>query len=398
MTPRVSPPSPGNHALDERLRVALEREREQALERRCPAPTERRGLHYRLGDREVVSFCSNDYLGLAEERPPAPLQPSGAAASRLVCGDMQVHRDIEHRFATSMGFEDAVLFPSGFQANVGVPASLLQAGDLAYSDALNHASLIDGLRLSSATRRILGHLEAPPRAEPAAVRWWFVESVFSMDGDGPALADLDTHLALGGCVYLDEAHALGLYANGRGRAAQMSHRPTILVAPLGKALGCAGAFVCASSQVCAWIRGHARAFVFTTGVSPVLIPRIAHALELVAGPEGDRRRELLWRNVEALRTLLGERAGLGGLERHASPILPVLVGDNRRALALSAELLDRGWHVQAIRPPTVPEDGARLRITVSAAHEPQTVERFARDLCELLDRHGLASASSRCEP
>ncbi|PRQ09404.1 aminotransferase class I/II-fold pyridoxal phosphate-dependent enzyme [Enhygromyxa salina] len=393
MTPRVPPPSPGNLALDERLRVALAAERDAALERRCPAPTERRGLRYRLGDREVVSFCSNDYLGLAEERPQTAPQPSGAAASRLVCGDLQVHRDIERRFAGVMGFEDAVLFPSGFQANVGVPASLLQPGDVAYSDALNHASLIDGLRLSSATRRILDHLAAPPRGEragdSAGARWWFVESVFSMDGDGPASAALDTHLAAGGCVYLDEAHAIGLYANGRGRASQLVHRPTVVVAPLGKAFGCAGAFVCASSLVCDWIRGHARAFVFTTGVSPVLVPRIAHALDQVSGAEGDRRRELLWRNLATLRSILGDRAGLGAHGTQASPILPVLVGDNARALALSAELLQRGWHVQAIRPPTVPEQGARLRITISAAHELDMVERFARDLCELLDRHGL---------
>jgi 7-keto-8-aminopelargonate synthetase-like enzyme len=308
-----------------------------------------------------------------------------------VCGDLQVHRDIERRFASLMGFEDAVLFPSGFQANVGVPASLVQANDLAYSDALNHASLIDGLRLASAERRILPHLEAPPHgarpgadADPTGARWWFVESVFSMDGDGPILADLDTHLARGGCVYLDEAHAIGLYSGGRGRAAQLAHRPTVVVAPLGKAFGCAGAFVCASSLVCAWIRGHARAFVFTTGVSPALVPRIAHAIELVAGPEGDRRRELLWRNLDALRTTLGSSGHTEG--GHASPIVPISIGDNQRALALSAALLERGWHVQAIRPPTVPEHGARLRITISAAHELETIKRFARDLRELLDR------------
>jgi 8-amino-7-oxononanoate synthase len=348
----------------------MEAEREASLDRRCPAPSERVSQRYRLGGREVVSLCSNDYLGLADQRPSCSA-PSGAAASRLVSGDLEVHREVERRFARLLGFEDAVLFPSGFQANVGVPAALLRAGELAYSDALNHASLIDGLRLTAARREVLGHLQAPPSAEG----WWFVESVFSMDGDGPASVDLDTHLARGGCVYLDEAHAVGLHAGGRGRAATLSHRPTVLVAPLGKAFGCAGAFVCASASVCEWIRGHARAFVFTTGVSPVLVDRITHAIERVAGPEGDRRRELLWRNVEVLRSALGRDAG-----ELASPIFPVLVGDNRRALAISAALLERGWHVQAIRPPTVPEHGARLRVTVSAEHEPDTLERFAADL------------------
>lgn len=369
MTRRVPPPSPGNLGLDARLRAAMERERAAALDRRCPSAAGRAGLRYVLEGREVVSFCSNDYLGLADQRG-ASVEPSGAAASRLVCGDLEIHREVERRFARLLGFEDAVLFPSGFQANVGVPASLLDSGELAYSDALNHASLIDGLRLTAARREILPHLGAPPSTDA----WWFVESVFSMDGDGPALADLDTHLAMGGRVYLDEAHAVGLYGSGRGRAAMLAHRPTVLVAPLGKAFGCAGAFVCASSTVCEWLRGHARAFVFTTGVSPVLVERIAIALELVAGPEGDRRREQLWRNVELFRSAMG-------LAVHtASPIIPIIVGDNHRALSLSAALLERGWHVQAIRPPTVPLDGARLRITISAAHEPETIEAFAADL------------------
>lgn len=386
MTQRVPPPSPGkldvslgnrdtspgNRALDQRLRAAMQTERAASLDRRCPPSSGRVSLRYRLDGREVVSFCSNDYLGLADQRPSST-EPSGAAASRLVCGDLEVHREVEHRFARLLGFEDAVLFPSGFQANVGVPAALLLPGEIAYSDALNHASLIDGLRLTAARRELLTHLQPPPNADG----WWFVESVFSMDGDGPTLADLDAHLANGGCLYLDEAHAVGLHAGGRGRAAALAHRPTLLVAPLGKAFGCAGAFVCASASVCEWIRGHARAFVFTTGVSPALVDRIAHAIDRVAGPEGDRRRELLWRNVEVLRSALDVRGDSPG---EASPIFPILVGDNRRALAISAALLERGWHVQAIRPPTVPEHGARLRVTICAEHDLDTLERFVADL------------------
>jgi len=388
---------PGNRGLDERLAATLAAEREAALARRCPPLEAREGLRYRLDGRTVVSFCSNDYLGLADQRPSAePIVASGASASRLVCGDLEDHRAIEREFASFIGFEDAVLFPSGFQANVGVPSALLGADDLAFSDALNHASLIDGLRLTPARRRILAHLERPPHEPGDGLRWWVVESVFSMDGDGPALADLETHLAEGGCVYLDEAHALGLYAGGRGRAGQLEHRPTIVVAPLGKALGCAGAFVCGSRIACEWIRGHARSFVFSTGVSPSLIPRIRHALELTGGAEGERRRESLWRNVERLRSALGHHVE-HAQRRLSSPILPILVGNNAAALELSAALLDRGWHVQAIRPPTVPEQGARLRVTVSAAHELEMIDAFARDLVELLDRHAGASRE-RVEP
>ena len=341
----------------------------------------------------MVSFCSNDYLGLADQRPVFAEVASGAAASRLVCGDLEGHRAIEAEFAGWLGFEDAVLFPSGFQANVGVPGAVLRAEDLVFSDALNHASLIDGLRLASAPRRILAHLERPELGSGApslGLRWWFVESVFSMDGDGPALADLDAHLAEGGCVYLDEAHALGLYPGGRGRASELDHRPTIVVAPLGKAFGCAGAFVCGSRTVCEWIRGHARAFVFTTGVAPVLLPRIHHALELIAGPEGERRRELLGRKVERLRAGLGLSPGSLARPGPSIPIIPIVIGDNSLALELSAALLERGWHVQAIRPPTVPANGARLRITVSAAHEDDAIDGFARDLRELLAARGVS--------
>jgi 8-amino-7-oxononanoate synthase len=384
----------GNAALDVRLRAALEAEAAAGLARRCPPLDGRAGLRYRLDGRAVVSFCSNDYLGYADERPPlhASTPPSGAAASRLVCGDLADHRVIEQEFAEFVGFEDAILFPSGFQANVGVPAALLAREDLAYSDALNHASLIDGLRLAAAPRHILPHLARPDRAPvelgAGGLAWWFVESVFSMDGDGPALDDLDDHLGAGGCVYLDEAHAIGLYAGGRGRASQLRQRPTVIVAPLGKAFGCAGAFVCGSRSVCEWLRAHARAFVFTTAVSPVLIDRIRHAMQLVQGHEGELRRARLWANVARL------RAGLGLEPREPAPIVPVVVGDNVTALDLSAALLERGWHVQAIRPPTVPEGAARLRITLSAAHELETIDAFAADLAALLRARDLDPGAS----
>ena len=387
MTRPVPPPTPGNRLLERRLADATKQERSQGLARSCPALEERERLRYTLGDRRVLSFCSNDYLGLASHSS-APLQAaSGAAASRLVCGDLPRHRELEARFAEWVGTEDAVLFPSGFQANVGLPSALIQARDHVYSDALNHASSIDGLRLSAAPRTILPHLERPELGPgklgyDEALAWWFCESVFSMDGDGPGLVELEAHLAQGGCLVLDEAHAIGLYAGGRGRAARLTRKPTVIVAPLGKAFGCAGAMACASRRVCAWIRSHARAFVFTTGVSPVLVERIAAALELVRGAEGERRREVLWRNVSRLRARLEDC--LGPAKALASPILPVVVGSNERALHLSARLLDRGWHVQAIRPPTVPRDRARLRITVSAEHEAEQIDAFARDLTQLL--------------
>ncbi len=373
---------PGNQRLEQRLASEASREQAQNLARTCPPIERQTSIRYSLHQRPVVSFCSNDYLGFADDLGQAELEhdraQAGAGASRLVCGDLDAHRETEQAFAEFLGLPDAVLFPSGFQANVGVPACLLRAGDLASSDELNHASMIDGLRLAPAERRIVPHCARPATEDLGdGLHWWFTESVFSMDGDGPSLADLDGHLRAGGCLYLDEAHALGLHAQGGGRAAAMRELPTLVVAPLGKAFGCAGAIVAASSRVCDWIRAHARSFVFTTGVSPVLLPRIDRALALVRGPRGELRRAKLWHNVEVLRRALG----LEPVELF-SPILPLIIGANHDALELSRSLLERGWHVQAIRPPTVPEGSARLRITVSAMHEQDELERFASDLLE----------------
>ncbi|MFV8751096.1 aminotransferase class I/II-fold pyridoxal phosphate-dependent enzyme [Nannocystaceae bacterium ST9] len=366
---------PGNQRLERRLAHEHGREQAQRLTRRCPPIERTTSLHYRLEGRPVVSFCSNDYLGFADELGSDERSIAGSAASRLVCGDLDEHRELERSFAEFLELPDAVLFPSGFQANVGVPACLLRADDRVSSDELNHASMIDGLRLASADRQVIPHGTRPAPVDVEGLHWWFTESIFSMDGDGPSLADLDAHLDGGGCIYLDEAHAIGLHERGRGRALGLRSTPTVVVAPLGKAFGCAGAIVASSASVCSWIRAHARSFVFTTGVSPVLIPRLARALELVRGPIGDERRAALWRNVALLRRALG-------LDPRAlpSPILPWIAGANHDALALSQRLLERGWHVQAIRPPTVPEGGARLRITVSAMHEADELERFAADL------------------
>lgn len=372
--------APGNSRLEQRLAHERRSELARRLDRSCPPIGERTHLRYRLGERPVTSLCSNDYLGFADELAPAAASMAGSAASRLVCGDLDEHRAIERAFAEFLALPDAVLFPSGFQANVGVPACLLRADDLVSSDELNHASMIDGLRLAAAPRRVVAHNARPQLDAPIrGLHWWFAESVFSMDGDGPTTADLDAHLDAGGCLYLDDAHAIGLGPGGRGRAAALRNPPTVLVAPLGKAFGCAGAIVAGSREVCSWIRTHARSFVFTTGTSPALLPRLAHALALVAGPLGEARRARLRENLAVLHDALALPAA-----DLLSPIIPLVVGSNHDALALSHALLERGWHVQAIRPPTVPENGARLRITVSALHEPDELRRFAADVHECL--------------
>lgn len=366
-------------SLDHRLLEQLAEQERQGLSRSPPTISQREGVRYLVNGHPVIGFCSNDYLGLANhptfhEHLDAP---SGATASRLVCGDLPEHRSLEARLAKLAGAEDAVLFPSGFQLNVSVPAALIRPSDSVHSDTLNHASLIDGLRLSRANIDIVQHGRPP---SPNPLQWWVTEALFSMDGDYADPRAMRTHLAAGGYLYLDEAHSFGLFThNGRvtGHAGAHDIQPTILVATLGKSFGCSGAFVAASAIVCRWLRGTTRSFVFSTGTSPLLAAQLHRAVDLIEGPEGDLRRQRLWTNVEHLATRLGTT-------EHRSPIFRLVLHSNDHALDLSHRLVERGWHVQAIRPPTVPRGTSRLRITVTAAHEPSQIDAFADDLLALL--------------
>lgn len=384
MASRLSFP-PVSDAHDARLRERLASLARRGLRRAAPKVENRRGVTYELDGRPVTGLCSNDYLGLADD-PTAeqqPAAPPGAGASRLVCGDLESHRALERRLAQFVGSEDAVLFPSGYQANVGVLPALLSPNDHVHSDSLNHASLIDGLRLSAAPRTIVEHGDSPHLVDPSAgFDWWVTEAIFSMDGDRVSPLAVQRHLARGGCVYLDEAHSFGLFDGGRGLADAHGLRPTVTVYPLGKSAGVGGAFVAASGLTCDWVRTRARSFVFSTGVSPAHVERINRALDRLASPHADTLRQRLWENVAQLGAALGE-------PEPPSPIFPVLVGDNARTVEVSDALLARGWHVQPIRPPTVPEGTARLRITVSAGHDPADIERFAADLHAVLDAHSI---------
>jgi len=201
-----------------------------------------------------------------------------------------------------------------------------------------------------------------------------------MDGDPIDAHLLRTHLERGGCLYLDEAHALGLFPGGTGYATHNGICPTATVGTLGKALGCAGAFIAGSHTLCDWIRANARSFVFSTGFAPALIPRLAAAIDIVTGPDGDRRRQRLWSNVRRLADRLR-------LPDPPSPIFPLLVGENDDAVAIADSLLARGWHAHPIRPPTVPPGTARLRVTVTAAHTPEHIDAFARDVLATFARH-----------
>ena len=333
-----------------------------------------------------LNLCSNDYLGYAASGrlrsfAEAALAEvwTGAGASRLVAGEHRAHRELERALAEWVGADEALVFTSGYAANVGTISALAGEGDLIVSDALNHASIIDGCRLSKAKTVVVPHLDAEAvrdvlRGSTAARRWVIVESYFSMDGDRPDLSALraicDEYDA---ALVVDESHAMGVFGPaGRGVAAEAGVKPDVLVGTLGKALGAQGAFVTGSRELCAWLWNRARSFVFSTGMSPIVAAMARGAVELAQGD--DEARELLARRSADLRAMLGE-AGLSVASSSLGPIIPVRVGEEARALALSRALAGLGVDVQAIRPPTVPPGTARLRVTASSLLTGSDVER-----------------------
>jgi 8-amino-7-oxononanoate synthase len=340
-----------------------------------------------LDGRRVLLLSSNNYLGLACH--PALRRAAseaverwgcGTGASRLIAGHLDLHAAVEAKLAAFKGTEAALLFPSGYQANVGTLTALVGRGDHVYSDALNHASIIDGCRLSRATVHVYAHrdargLEAELAATPPGGRRLIVtDSVFSMDGDRApvaALAALAEHYH--SWLMLDEAHATGvLGAGGAGLAeeADLTARVTVHMGTLGKALGGAGAYVAGSRALIDLLVNRARSFVYTTGLAPAAVAAAGAALDVLAAePE---RRAALVRNATRLRD--GLRA-LGLDARGDTHIVPLVVGDNRRALALAGALLERGVLAQAIRPPTVPPGTARIRLTPMATHTGADIDR-----------------------
>lgn len=334
------------------------------------------------GSRAVVSFASNDYLGLT--RHPSVVAAAhaaidrwgtGAGASRLVVGSRPVHAELESALASWRGTEAALAYPTGYAANTGLLATLGASGVRICSDALNHASIIDGCRMATAAgaevrvygHRDLDHLagllgEAPGRSVVVS------DSVFSMDGDP---ADVDGLRSLAAAhdalVVLDEAHAvLG------PEVADVPDGPTVLrVGTLSKALGAQGGFVAGPRRWVDLLVNRSRPWIFTTALSPADAAAALAALGVLRSPEGDALVTRLRAHVD--------RLSLGW----PSPILPIVVGEEGRALDASAQLLTRGLHVPAIRPPTVPVGTSRLRVALSAAHTPAHLDRLEAALDEL---------------
>ena len=384
-------PDPLRH-LDEELHDLETR----GLLRRPPTPALRAPDPAPLPDSQPLLLCSNDYLGYASHPWGTVTEPAGSGASRLVAGEHTAHAEAETTIARWLHTGASLLFSSGYAANVGAISALARPGDLIVSDALNHASIIDGCRLSGARVAVVPHRDlaavdrALTTAPDARRRWVVTESYFSMDGDSPDLRALrslcDTHDA---AFYVDEAHGVGVFGpEGRGLCAEAGVTPDILVGTLGKALGLQGAFVAGSPALRLYLWNRARSFVFSTGISPALADRIQQNVLHVAAD--DRARERLHANASRL------RAGLRSLasRRPASapvlppdgrgPVIPWVVGPSAAAVTLSNQLRDHGVLVQAIRPPTVPVDTARLRITATARLTEADIDRALRAFQQVL--------------
>ncbi|HKV99815.1 MAG TPA: 8-amino-7-oxononanoate synthase [Vicinamibacterales bacterium] len=348
-----------------------------------------------------LDLSSNDYLDLANDprvvaafQRGAAQEGAGSTGSRLLRGHRDAFTDVERAFAAFKGAEAALYFSSGYLANLGVLTSLTEAGDVIVSDERNHASLIDAMRLSAATRVIVPHndlaaLEAAlstARSAAAAEARIFVvvESVFSMDGDAAPLASQAALCAaFDATLIVDEAHAVGLFGRrGSGMIEAAGVDPnTISINSAGKALGVGGAFVAGPAWAIEYLVQRARTFVFSTAPPPAVTAAIAESLRIVA-TEPDRRARVI-----ALARLARERLAAAGIDVPSgdSPIVPILIGDSHRAAAVAERLQARGFDIRAIRPPTVSEGSARLRLSVNARLEDAAIVEFVAALAALLE-------------
>jgi 8-amino-7-oxononanoate synthase len=370
-------------SLDEEARAEL-RELEAAHLLRVPRVVDGpQGPRVTLDGAPVLNLASNDYLGLAGDRRLARAAAHaldegglGAGASRLIAGNHRAHVALEAAVADWMRCSGARLFGSGYAANTGVLAALARPGDAIFSDELNHASIIDGCRLSRAEvvvfpHRDLAALEQALARSTHRRRLVVSESLFSMDGD---LADVAALAALcaryGAALVLDEAHAMGVLGpEGRGLAAAQGVTPDVVIGTFGKALGTSGAFAATTRAIAELLWNRARPFVFSTAMPPAIAAGTLASLEIVRGAEGDTRRRTLGGHARRLRDAVPAAGGASD-----SPIAPILVGDDRKTMALSAKLLEARVFVQGIRPPTVPPGTARLRIGLVASLSDQDLE------------------------
>ncbi len=421
-------------AFDEELARRLARLRDRGLRRELRRIDSPQGPHIEIGGRALLNFSSNDYLGLAAEpalkaaaRRALAQYGAGSGASRLICGSLAPHHQLEEALAAFKGAESALSFSTGYAAALGAICALAGKGDIVVLDKLVHACIVDAARLSGAKLRVFDHndvgglerilqwaagrrLEAEIRnpkseartaegageeperkgaelgvdnAQPplgGGVVLIVTESLFSMDGDQAPLRQL---VALkekyGAWLMVDEAHATGLYGlNGRGLAEELGvgDRIEIQMGTLGKALGASGGYICGSKTLIEYLVNRARSFIFSTSPVPAAVAAATAGVSFVRSSAGRKRRDLLWQRVSEVRAFL---AGQNRWPCPSSPpcaIIPLMIGQEERAVGASAALRDQGIFIPAIRYPTVARGQARLRLTLTAAHTRADIEQL----------------------
>lgn len=351
-----------------------------------------------LDGRALINFTSNDYLGLAAHprvvaRVHAELAQHGfgSGSAALLSGRSSLHAELERELAAYTGMESALLFSSGYLANLGALSALTTSRDLLLHDRLNHASLIDGVRASGAHHRRYPHADhqrATTLLQEAEndLRWIISESVFSMDGDLAPLVALDAACAEHGAVlYLDDAHGFGVLNEGRGAAVTLPparRAALVTMITLGKALGSVGGVVLASAAICEFLVQRARTYIYDTALPPVCAAAALEALAVM------RESPLRARNLQTRVQSFRDRAAALEipLTASSSPIQPIMIGDDARALAIAHSLHEAGFYIRAIRPPTVPEGTARLRITLTHDHTDEHIDLFTRALATAMSR------------
>jgi glycine C-acetyltransferase/8-amino-7-oxononanoate synthase len=392
--------------IEERL-VELER---LGLGRRLRLVSGPQGPTVLLDGKPVLLLCSNNYLGLADH--PAVREAAaeaamrwgvGAGASRLISGTMTIHRRLEDRLAAFEHSQACLLFGSGYLANLGVIGALAGRGDTIFSDELNHASIVDGCRLSRAEVVVYRHLDAEhlewslrhhsPRRDAGGGRLIVTDSVFSMDGDIAPLQEIvEIAGSWGARVMVDEAHATGtLGPDGRGATAQagLEDQVDVLVGTLGKALGSYGAYVCADAEIVRYLINTSRSLIFSTAPSPPAVAGALAALNLLQ--ERPHRVQRLHANARALRSALAAEGFL--VSEQDMHIVALVVGDQRDAMRLCQEAIEHGVFAQAIRPPTVPEGTSRLRLATMASHTAADMRMAAAVLGDCARKLGLDPAT-----
>lgn len=384
-------------SFDAEINQRLTAIREQGLYRELRRVDSPQSARIQIGGEEFLNFSSNDYLGLANEQAlkDAAIKAveqfgAGAGASRLICGSLAPHHELEEALAEFKDVEAALSFSTGYAAAMGTICALLGKEDVIVLDKLVHACIVDAARLCGAKLRVFAHNDLNDLEE--ILKWTnslpnrkqvlvATESVFSMDGDHAPLREiLELKNKYGAWLMVDEAHATGLYGqNRRGLAEELgvADKIEVQMGTLGKALGASGGYICGSRALIDYLVNRARSFIFSTAPVSAAAAAARAGVRFAQSENGEKRRRLLWERVGQLQTLLN-------MPQIPSAIIPIIIGEEAKAVEVARELRKRGCFVPAIRYPTVARGQARLRVTVTATHTPENLSTFANALHEVL--------------